>query len=1072
MGKGSDLVRLWPIEKDCRTGDLTVAQGSSSSDVEADLDDDHDETAVTHAEQPSQGGTSAGVLSGPLWGMPVDQAVLPEDFFDEPRALRRLRHLYARERLTSNVVFICAEPGMGKTYVATRFIRELESGGTHIQITSFDGMKSEQATKRLMRVGRTYAKGESTCQGEAILIDDFPATDECDLEKQRRAIERMAARGVLVIICMRPEAIQLVEELPEAYVVSNEDLIAFGLDDARILPIELEFMTKSVPALLIPLVGIGAEAIAQQARRGGSAYAKALGEVAELAVRDTLPMEEQRLRLAMLLLGKGDLDMLQLLVGRVDEESFVWLAHDVALLGIDVRAGSFCCAGEGAECGPSVLASALRQACASMPDIADKAVLALVAQGRYRRAAELSVLCTPQGCRDIVASWGTELVCAGESWLVAQVLGDGPAPSDAPLSERLACWSLGQLDNAAGQLDEVMPKPKDHDELTRTTVLQLRHAELLQACRDVMRGMLPGKRARRRDDDDELSCRLIDHIEASRLIFEGSFHGAYGMLLNNPARLRLNSLASALLCADYMFAALMVGEPPSEEEEMAFTAARELCANSGHVALTCYLSMVEPLAYALVGRAERIEGIEAAISRSERMNDRAVQALLLLAAAVVDNRTGAFSRAHVRAAQASVLVHGAAGHALSSAASMVGALASLSLGDPDPLSAVASRMTGTMVGRLVAQFLGGMLSEQQDVPVAMEPPINLTWALNVLGNDFGERSRAFREVAPKPSLAMMRRVVRAVGGHERATEAHALSLADFGSATPGRGLEARKPSDRVITKPRQARIRISLLGEFAVQVDGKTVPAGQLERRRARSIICHLAAQKGHKMSRIELVESIWPDLDYDKGRQRMYEAISLARSILGCRELGINPFVRARGEGCVALDELLVTCDVDQFEALARKALVEDDDDAIITYASDAMGLYRGPCCTVLHDSLGTYAARSAELRSLYVDVAVMGAGAAMKENRTSLAVRMAQAAYDANDMREDAAVVLMEALRLAGRTNDARDVYSNYARRMLDLTGMPPSQPLRNVVADLFPSQAGAGAAARRQESRLVLC
>ena len=53
MGKGSDLVRLWPIEKDCRTGDLTVAQGPSSSDVEADLDDDHDETAVTHAELPS-----------------------------------------------------------------------------------------------------------------------------------------------------------------------------------------------------------------------------------------------------------------------------------------------------------------------------------------------------------------------------------------------------------------------------------------------------------------------------------------------------------------------------------------------------------------------------------------------------------------------------------------------------------------------------------------------------------------------------------------------------------------------------------------------------------------------------------------------------------------------------------------------------------------------------------------------------------------------------------------------------------------------------------------------------------
>jgi DNA-binding SARP family transcriptional activator len=263
------------------------------------------------------------------------------------------------------------------------------------------------------------------------------------------------------------------------------------------------------------------------------------------------------------------------------------------------------------------------------------------------------------------------------------------------------------------------------------------------------------------------------------------------------------------------------------------------------------------------------------------------------------------------------------------------------------------------------------------------------------------------------------------------------------SATPRQGFSDDRP-----------RIDVKVLGGFELRVNGGADVGMNLARRRSRSLLIFLALSKRHSLKRFELIECIWPDCDFESGRQRVYEATSFIRTKVAraARAKGLNPFVVSKGQGTIAFNPDLVTCDIDRFEETARNALAADDDARVVDLARKAMDIYRGDLCETPHDSLQLAEARRTELRDLYVDVAVAGAVSAMREDLYSLAVRMAWAGHMKSGLREDAVLVLMEALKGSGRIADARDVYHSYARRLLDETGEPPSSSLRTAAGRML--------------------
>lgn len=105
-------------------------------------------------------------------------------------------------------------------------------------------------------------------------------------------------------------------------------------------------------------------------------------------------------------------------------------------------------------------------------------------------------------------------------------------------------------------------------------------------------------------------------------------------------------------------------------------------------------------------------------------------------------------------------------------------------------------------------------------------------------------------------------------------------------------------------------VEVSLLGGFAVVVDGRPVPAASFPQRRAADLVKVLALARAHRLTREEVVEALWPHLDGEAGTANLHKAAHYARRALGFPEA----VVLRRG-----LVELApgaaITTDVERFE-------------------------------------------------------------------------------------------------------------------------------------------------------------
>ena len=129
-------------------------------------------------------------------------------------------------------------------------------------------------------------------------------------------------------------------------------------------------------------------------------------------------------------------------------------------------------------------------------------------------------------------------------------------------------------------------------------------------------------------------------------------------------------------------------------------------------------------------------------------------------------------------------------------------------------------------------------------------------------------------------------------------------------------------------------IHITLLGRFAVTVDGEPVAASNWSRRQAAALVKVLALAPGRRMHREQIFDLVWPDDTIDEAAPKLHKAAHFAR-----RAIDIPNSVVLRGDNVVLCPEADVTVDVVRFEELARRALGDDD----VVAARDALAMYGG---------------------------------------------------------------------------------------------------------------------------------
>src|SRR5262245_27728917 len=80
-------------------------------------------------------------------------------------------------------------------------------------------------------------------------------------------------------------------------------------------------------------------------------------------------------------------------------------------------------------------------------------------------------------------------------------------------------------------------------------------------------------------------------------------------------------------------------------------------------------------------------------------------------------------------------------------------------------------------------------------------------------------------------------------------------------------------------------VDVRLLGRFEVAVDTRPVPAHAWGHRRAEDLVKLLALSPGHRLTRDQVVEALWPRLSATAGVANLHKAAHYARRALGWAE-------------------------------------------------------------------------------------------------------------------------------------------------------------------------------------------
>ncbi|CUR56590.1 putative Response regulator receiver and SARP domain protein [metagenome] len=161
-------------------------------------------------------------------------------------------------------------------------------------------------------------------------------------------------------------------------------------------------------------------------------------------------------------------------------------------------------------------------------------------------------------------------------------------------------------------------------------------------------------------------------------------------------------------------------------------------------------------------------------------------------------------------------------------------------------------------------------------------------------------------------------------------------------------------------------VGVTLLGSFAVDVDGVRVPSDAWSRRQASALVKLLALSERRRLHREQVIEALWPGRPVDGCGPRLHKAAHYARRALGDRP----DAVVLRNDMVALLPDTEVTIDLDEFLSLGRAALEQRSPAA----AERALAAHSGGLLPDdIYEPFTTDAREAARL--LYVDLLRLGA-------------------------------------------------------------------------------------------------
>jgi pimeloyl-ACP methyl ester carboxylesterase/DNA-binding SARP family transcriptional activator len=122
-------------------------------------------------------------------------------------------------------------------------------------------------------------------------------------------------------------------------------------------------------------------------------------------------------------------------------------------------------------------------------------------------------------------------------------------------------------------------------------------------------------------------------------------------------------------------------------------------------------------------------------------------------------------------------------------------------------------------------------------------------------------------------------------------------------------------------------VSVRLMGEFAVEIDGRVIGADRFPRRSAASLMKLLALASNRRLHREQVMDALWPDASPQDAANQLHKAAHYARRATGERDC-----VSLRNEFVTLFPGWDVVVDVHRFEAAAQAALAGGDPQAALS--------------------------------------------------------------------------------------------------------------------------------------------
>jgi len=253
---------------------------------------------------------------------------------------------------------------------------------------------------------------------------------------------------------------------------------------------------------------------------------------------------------------------------------------------------------------------------------------------------------------------------------------------------------------------------------------------------------------------------------------------------------------------------------------------------------------------------------------------------------------------------------------------------------------------------------------------------------------------------------------------------------------------------------------VRMFGGLEVSIGERSVRERDWKKRKARLLFAMLMIRRGHDVSRDQIFEHLWPEMDEDRAKSNLYVIWSTMKSVLLGKdaEKGAKcPYVESVGGVCRSVRENVRT-DVDAFEratSQAREAETRADSTAALKAYREISDLYRGDLLP--GDCYEDWFATLREhYRAEFMDAMLRATELLLEAGDPHTALIFARRALQHDQFREDLYQAALRCQIAAGQRSSAIDTYMQCRTKLCEELGLDPSAEMRALYDQIIAMEA----------------